>query len=271
MERRRRIKWVVLGALLLVVPFIYEFNVHPLFGFLAALLVSWLIAEDFYDKLIDLRISGALLLVVLTWNQLKDWAHFFHAVATFVGFAVCFYILRLVFARFIPLAEYIEERGDNKEDTPIAYLDTLQEGAKVGLMPLMGLATYLVLTADMIFNPVQLIFDWTREGSGLAGAIWQIHCTMLQFGILVDAYKDVFIGVLCLLSITLGILVWLTHWKIAKRKQLPLYPCGAGDPLVIGIFAAMVGAECFYMSVMMLTLLFGIMAHGYNSYKGRRI
>ena len=47
----QRIKWVALGTLLFSVPFIYEFNIHPFFGYLTALLVSWIVVEDFYDMM----------------------------------------------------------------------------------------------------------------------------------------------------------------------------------------------------------------------------
>lgn len=260
----RRIKWLVLIALLLDVPFIYEFNIHPLFGILTALLVSWLIIEDGYDRFIDLRVSGALLLLVLLWNQLKDLSHLIQATATFVGFTLVFYIIRLVFTKFIPMEKYIEERGDNKEDTPFDYIDTLQEGANVGLMPLMGLAAFLVLAIDMVFNPVQILSDLARDGSSWAGAVWHLHLSMVQVGIALGTNKALLMGILCGLAALLAVLTGLTYWKTTKKNLMPLYPCGAGDPLVIGIFAAMVGAECFYLAVMLLTLLLGIMAHGYK-------
>ncbi len=265
----RWIKLALPGTFLLGVPFIYEFGIHPLFGYLTALLVSLIIIEDFYDMLIDLRMAGVLLLVVLTWNLLKAPANFSQAVTTFLGFTLGFYILRCLFTKFAPL----DEVQDSNEDAASPdYLDNLQEGLNVGLMPIMGLATFLVLTADMLFNPMQVLFDLSEAGSGLAGVLWHTHQSIAKLGYILGEQKAVLVGILCLMTAILALLVFRIRKKIRER-EMPFYPCGAGDPLLVGIFAAMVGAECFYFAVMMLTLLFGIMIHGYKFYssKGRRI
>lgn len=265
-----RINWLVLGTLLLGVPFIYEFNIHPLFGFLTGFLVSWLIIEDFFEKMIDLRVSGSLLILILVWNHMKDWSHFVQAFTTFLGFTLSFYVIRLIFVKFIPLEKYMEEQ-DRETDTPFDYLDNLQEGASVGLVPLMGLATYLVLMIDMVFNPVQMVLTYSGEGASWAGGILRLHLSLEQLGIYLGENMALLTCVLCSLGMFLCILILRIRRRILNEKQLPFYPCGAGDPLVIGIFAAMVGAECFYLAVMMLTFVLGIMVHGFRAYKGRRI
>ena len=263
----RWIRLVLPGTFLLGVPFIYEFGIHPLFGYLTALLVSWIIVEDFYDMLIDLRIAGLLLLVVLVWNLNKDLFHLFQAMATFWGFTLGFCILRLLFTKFAPM----DEVQIGTENVPPDYLDNLQEGAKIGLMPILGLATYLVLMADMIFNPLQVLSELAGEGP-LWAMLWNLHQSMVNLGYILGERWYIISLIFALMAIAVSVLVWRIRSKI-RDGQLPFYPCGAGDPLVIGIFAAMVGAECFYFAVMMLTLLFGIMIHGYNLYssKGRRI
>lgn len=264
----QRIKWLVLLAFIFVVPFNYEFQIHPLFGFLAALLVSWLVVEDFFDMLIDLRITGTLLLLVLLWNQLKGTAHLFQAVCTFLGFALGFYIVRTLFTRFVPADETSGEEASTHDN-----IDSLQEGANVGLMPLMGLAVFLVLSVDMVFNPVYILSGLAENGVGWAGILLQCHFTVVQLGILLGANWDKLLLFLGLMALILALLAWNVRRKI-RQNQLPYYPCGAGDPLVVGVFAAMVGAECFYFGVMILTLVFGIMVHVckyYHLIKGRRI
>jgi len=259
----QRIKWVALGTLLFSVPFIYEFNIHPFFGYLTAVLVSWIIVEDFYDMMIDLRISGLLLLVVLTWSKLKGSDYLFHAVVTFLCFTLGFYILRLLFVSFETKKPSFE--GDDKN---IDYVDSLQAGTDVGLMPIMGLATFLVLMVDMVFNPLQNLPDLAAEGNIFAGSIVNIHLSADKVAYILYHDFNLFAWIIGGMLAVLMLLIWRIRIKIRENK-LPLYPCGAGDPLVIGIFAAMVGAECFYFTVMLLTLVFGIVVHGYHHYKNK--
>ena len=263
----QRIKWVILFTLLLDVPFIYEFGIHPLFGFLTALLVSWLIVEDAYDMLIDLRIAGGLLALVLLWNHLKGSEHLIMAIGTFLCFALGFFILRSLFIQYASLKQ-VEQV---KETTSVDYVDSLQKGANVGMMPILGLATFLILSADMVFNPMQILKESAEGGASWAEMAWQTHLSMVHLGEVL--YGSRIVILILLLGAILGALVLNIRRKIRQNK-VPFYPCGAGDPLVLGIFAAMVGAECFYFGVMMLTLVFGIMVHGFRFYqsdKGRRI
>lgn len=259
----QRIKWVALGTFLFGVPFIYEFNIHPLFGYLTALLVSWIIIEDFYDMMIDLRITGLLLLVVLTWSKLKGIEYLFQAVVTFLCFTLGFYILRLLFVSFdLKKSDF---RGDNKI---MDYVDNLQAGTDIGLMPIMGMATFLVLTIDMVFNPLQNLSDWAAEGNIFAGNILNIHLSSDQVAYIFCHDISMLAWIIGGMLTVLMLLIWRIRIKI-RENMLPLYPCGAGDPLVIGIFAAMIGAECFYFTVMLLTLVFGILVHGYHHYKNK--
>ena len=247
----------------------WEFRSHPLFGFLTAFLASWLIVEDFYDRLIDIRIAGLLMLVVLAWNLLKDFNHFFQAATTMVGFIACFFIFRAFFARFVPLAEYALSQ-EKEDDTPFDYLDELQEGNSTALMPMMGLATFLVLSADMVMNPMQIVESLARNGIAWAAVAWNTHLSVLQLGINLGDNKALLAGALIMLAVIPLIQFWRARQLALKDKMIPLYPCGAGDPIVLGIFAGMMGAECFYFGVMILTMLLGIMSHAYKSYKGRR-
>lgn len=221
------------------VPIIYEYQLHPLMGFLMAFLFSWMIWEDYESKLVDMRVAAALGILVIIFRS--SWV----AVLTGVFFILLFQALFYGFARF-----------EQKANTLSHETCPLQPGCFTGFVPLLGAAAWLYWMADMIFNPLNAIFIYSIEGSPIAIHLVHVHVHCKEIRAILESNPWVFfmiIGAVLLLMLALR----KRAVKKEKAGMQVIYPMGDGDPYVMGILAALCGAEAFFYVVLMGSLLLG--------------
>lgn len=245
-------KLLVVTTFLLGVPIIYEYQLHPLMGFLMAFLFSWMIWEDYESKLVDMRVAAALGLLVIIFRS--SWI----AVLTGVFFISMFQCLFYGFARF-----------EQKTDTLSYDTCPLQQGCFTGFIPLLGAAAWLYCMTDMIFNPLNAILLNSVNGSFIAIHLVHVHIYCKEIRAILESNPWIF---LVIIGGMLFLLLFLRRRAVRKGTAglQATYPMGDGDPYVMGILAALCGAESFFYVVLMGSLLLGELFRGFYAILQKR-
>ena len=227
---------------LLGVPIIYAYHVYPVLGFLLGFLLSWLAWEDFETKLVDMRVVLAfgLLVILLKGSALS--------VATGIVFYLFFQCFFYGYAKFDPQVA----DGSLQDDDPCP----LQDGCFTGFVPSLAISAWLYLTIDMIYNPAQILYHSALKGNAIAQIIVQTHQQFESLAVIMEHNPWIPVGIILILLLV----VWGLKTRIKRKQKAGFavsYPMGDGDPYVLGILAAMFGAESFFYVVLMVSMVIG--------------
>lgn len=230
--------WVFISMLI-----IYEFDMHPLYGFFTGLTLAWLICEDGLYRQIDMRIALGLLMTVLIWQR-----PVLYTLCMMAAFWALFEAARHVFAKF----DKMDSEIDPNDECPL-----VDESAP-GFMPFLGVAIVLLFFADMMFYPIGYFKEWAASGSSFAECVWLVHlgsARLKDYMVL----NSVLPALLAFSSIFFMELMIRRTRKKAQQGKMALYPMGDGDPIVLGGLAGLMGPEIFWFAVLPLSAVIGLM------------
>lgn len=240
------IKYVGFLTGLMGIPIIYEFHLHPIYGFLTAFLLGWLTVEEAFSRSLDRRIIFSLFCMVLIWKGNIP-VYLFSAVCAFAIME----IFRLAAAQF------------RKTGIQIELIDAdckLRENAySFGLIPMLMLGLFVVLSSDMLWNPWASVLTRASDGGVIAQQLVtaQEKCTVVGASITDSVWLIAILTVI--LASAVGFF-WYRKDQKEKQGYEAFYPIRTSESYVIGILAGMVGFDIFFFVVLLVSLVFGEIA-----------
>lgn len=213
---------------------IASFKMYPLLGFGIAFLFWKMVKEDFYEHTIDLRLLGLLaLLILLSVHNIPIFC---------VKAGLGYFIFKMLFYANVKIYD-VEESIDKKAKT---------EEVSYGYLPALGISLYAYLWIIEIYNihiPQPLVILPSVLG-------------MFEHYIVDLITTDLPRLIVVTLSLILILSCFSYRVNLAERAGKNIvYGFGDGDPLVLAVFAGLLGIEqltiTFFISLF-VSIIFNI-------------